>query len=263
MHPSGNSRSHKPSSRRPRGLGIYCTPDTATAMLPTRKAVLQSLLTTLLRRFLTPSHQTMNIPHDDWFREVALPIVADSDAHVLATVSAMALRSPQASWSIQGLFRAGKSRAAAILIAGLMALDPKEGSATSSFVKRTQAPRALLMRSSTCNCRRRCSIALDVSFLMERPASQGNRPIGIYRNSVRHKRITTGGTDTSDRTCHWLKLEEWQRNLAYSGGRSTAIWNGSRSYCNSFFSCDCLVASMARSVNCLGHVFKILLYRSI
>ena len=30
-----------------------------------------------------------------------------------------------------------------------------------------------------------------------------------------------------------------------------------------FFSCDCLVASMARSVNCLGHVFNILLYRSI
>ena len=29
---------HTPSSRRPRGLGIYCMPDTATAMLPTRKA---------------------------------------------------------------------------------------------------------------------------------------------------------------------------------------------------------------------------------
>ena len=69
---------------------LYCTPDTATAMLPTRKAVLQSLLTTLLRRFLTPSHQKMNIPQDDWFREVALPIVADSDARVLATVCAIA-----------------------------------------------------------------------------------------------------------------------------------------------------------------------------
>ena len=81
---------HTPSSRRPRGLGIHCMPDTATAMIPARKAVLQSLLTTLLRRFLTPSHQRMNIPHDDWFRDVVLPIVADSDAHVLATVCAMA-----------------------------------------------------------------------------------------------------------------------------------------------------------------------------
>ena len=41
---------HTPSSRRPRGLGIHCMPDTATAMIPARKAVLQSLLTTLLRR---------------------------------------------------------------------------------------------------------------------------------------------------------------------------------------------------------------------
>ena len=39
---------HTPTSRRPRGLGIHCMPDTATAMIPARKAVLQSLLTTLL-----------------------------------------------------------------------------------------------------------------------------------------------------------------------------------------------------------------------
>ena len=137
---------HTPSSRRPRGLGIYCMPDTATAMLPTRKAVLQSLLNTLLRRFLTPSHQKMNIPHDDWFREVALPIVADSDAHVLATVCAMAfaIATGKLDLSIQGLFGTGKSRAAAILIAGLMALDPerrlryqlicKENTGTKSFI---------------------------------------------------------------------------------------------------------------------------------
>ena len=111
---------HTPSSRRPRGLGIYCMPDTATAMLPTRKAVLQSVLTMVLRRFLTPSHQKMNIPHDDWFRAVVLPIVADSDAHVLATVcaTAFAVATGKLDLSIQGLFGAGKSRAAAILIAG-------------------------------------------------------------------------------------------------------------------------------------------------
>ena len=45
---------HTPSSRRPRGFGIHCMPDTATAMIPARKAVLQSLLTTLLRRFFNP-----------------------------------------------------------------------------------------------------------------------------------------------------------------------------------------------------------------
>ena len=136
---------HTPSSRRPRGLGIHCMPDTATAMIPARKAVLQSLLTTLLRRFLTPGHQKMNIPHDDWFRAIVLPIVAESDGHVLATVCAMAfsIATGKLDLSIQGLFGAGKSRAAAILIAGLLALDPerrlryqlicKENTGTKSF----------------------------------------------------------------------------------------------------------------------------------
>ena len=48
---------------------------------PARKAVLQSLLTALLKRFLTPWHQPMEIPHDACFRTILLPIVADSDAH--------------------------------------------------------------------------------------------------------------------------------------------------------------------------------------
>ena len=103
---------HTPSSRRPRGLGIHCMPDTATAMIPSRKAVLQSLLTTLLRRFLTPRHQKMNIPYDDWFRAVVLPIVAESDGHVLATVCAMAfsIATGKLDLSIQGLLGAGKKQ---------------------------------------------------------------------------------------------------------------------------------------------------------
>ena len=88
----------------------------------------------------------MNIPHDDWFRAVVLPIVADSDAHVLATVcaTAFAVATGKLDLSIQGLFKAGKSRAAAILIAGLMALDPerklryqlicKENTGTKNFI---------------------------------------------------------------------------------------------------------------------------------
>ena len=59
----------------------------------------------------------------------------------------------------------------------------------------------------TCNCRRTCSIVLDVSFLMERPASQGSLPIGIYRILRGRK-----GCQTS----HWPKFEERQRNLAFT-----------------------------------------------
>ena len=42
-------------------------------------------------------------------------------------------------------------------------------------------------------------------------------------HTVRQKRmpecdllVMTGGTHTSDRTSHWSKLEEWQRNLAFT-----------------------------------------------
>ena len=213
---------HTPSSRRPRGLGIHCMPDTATAMIPTRKAVLQSLLTTLLRRFLTPRHQKMNIPHDDWFRAVVLPIVAVSDffccerlsasmarslqlsficipqsaraldqggveprqavspkalrpwtiplcysvgsivavsdGHVSATVCAMAfsIATGKLDLSIQGLFGAGKSRAAAILLAFLR-LTRNAGLNINSYARKTREPRVLLKCSFACNCLRRFS----------------------------------------------------------------------------------------------------------
>ena len=89
----------------------------------------------------------MNIPHDDCFRDVVLPIVADTDGHVLATVCALtfAIATGKLDLSVQGLFGAESSRAAAILIAGLLAFDPerrlryqlicKENAGTKSFIE--------------------------------------------------------------------------------------------------------------------------------
>ena len=216
---------HTPSSRRPRGLGIHCMPDTATAMIPARKAVLQSLLTTLLRRFLTPGHQKMNIPHDDWFRAIVLPIVAESDGHVLATVCAMAfsIATGKLDLSIQGLFGAGKSRAAAILIAGLLALDPerrlryqlicKENTGTKSFIEvliYLQLPAEVFKRVGR----------LISDGEANKPGQSTSKDLP---HTVRQKRmpecdllVMTGGTHTSDRTSYWPRLAEWQHNLAFT-----------------------------------------------
>ena len=216
---------HTPSSRRPRGLGIHCMPDTATAMIPARKAVLQSLLTTLLRRFLTPGHQKMNIPHDDWFRAIVLPIVAESDGHVLATVCAMAfsIATGKLDLSIQGLFGAGKSRAAAILIAGLLALDPerrlryqlicKENTGTKSFIEvliYLQLPAEVFKRVGR----------LISDGEANKPGQSTSKDLPY---TVRQKRmpecdllVMTGGTHTSDRTSYWPRLAEWQHNLAFT-----------------------------------------------
>ena len=199
--------------------------DTATAMIPARKAVLQSLLTTLLRRFLTPRHQKLNIPHDDWFRAIVLPIVAESDGHVLATVCAMAfsIATGKLDLSIQGLFGAGKSRTAAILIAGLLALDPerrlryqlicKENTGTKSFIEvliYLQLPEDIFKRVGR----------LISDGEANKPGQSTSKDLP---HTVRQKQmpecdllVMTGGTHTSDRTSSWPRLAEWQHNLAFT-----------------------------------------------
>ena len=137
-----------PTSRIVRGLGLLTENVSADAMSPTNKATLQSLLCRLLRRMLTPWHVPMpDIPYDQWFRTKVLPIVADEDGHVVAATSAvsLALATGKLDVCVQGLFGAGKSRAAAILLLGLMALDTegechfqvvcKENTGTRSFIE--------------------------------------------------------------------------------------------------------------------------------
>ena len=115
-----------PSSRIVRGLGLLTENVSADAISPPRKATLQSLLCRLLRRMLTPWHVPMpELKYDSWFRTKVLPIAADEDGHVVAATSAvaLALATGKLDVCVQGLFGAGKSRAAAILLLGLMALD--------------------------------------------------------------------------------------------------------------------------------------------
>ena len=85
--------------------------------------------------------------YDSWFRTKVLPIAADEDGHVVAATSAvaLALATGKLDVCVQGLFGAGKSRAAAILLLGLMALDTegechfqvtcKENTGTRSFIE--------------------------------------------------------------------------------------------------------------------------------
>ena len=97
---------------------------------------------------LTPWHVPMpELTYDSWFRTKVLPIAADEDGHVVAATSAvaLALATGKLDVCVQGLFGAGKSRAAAILLLGLMALDTegechfqvicKENTGTRSFIE--------------------------------------------------------------------------------------------------------------------------------
>ena len=167
----------------------------------------------------------MNIPHDDWFRAIVLPIVAESDGHVLATVCAMAfsIATGKLDLSIQGLFEAGKSRAAAILIAGLLALDPerrlryqlicKENTGTKSFIE------VLIYLHVPAEVFKRVGRLIWTG----RRIKPGQSTSKDLPHTVRQKRmpecdllVMTGGTHTSDRTSSWPRLAEWQHNLAFT-----------------------------------------------
>ena len=78
---------------------------------------------------LTLWHVPMpELKYDSWFRTKVLPIAADENGHVVAATSAvaLALATSKLDVCVQGLFGAGKSRAAAILLLGLNALDTEE-----------------------------------------------------------------------------------------------------------------------------------------
>ena len=119
---------HTPASRMVRGLRIQTENPAATVMPPDTKGHLMGLLSVLLRRLLTPWHVPMDISYDSWFRTIVLPIAAMEDGHLVAALSAvsLAIATGKLDLCIQGLFGAGKSRTAAILLSGLLALDKEE-----------------------------------------------------------------------------------------------------------------------------------------
>ena len=125
--------------------------------------------------------------------------------------------------SIQGLFGAGKSRAAAILIAGLLALDPerrlryqlicRENTGTKSFIE------VLIYLKLPAKVFKRVGRLIS-NGEANKPGQSTSKDLP---HTVRQKRmpecdllVMTKGTHTSDRTSHWPKLEEWQRNLAFT-----------------------------------------------
>lgn len=213
--------SNTPWNRLPRGLGLLCDNHPATSMPMDRRVYLQSLLSQYLERLTTPWHISLPGKHDNWFRARVLPFAIDEDAHFLAVVTAlqMALVTGRLDLSIQGLFGAGKSRAAALLIVGLMALDTehrlnfmvicKENTGTKSFMRMIRyigVPDELHQR-----------IGRLVANEVEQD-SMGSTPYDIpHKNRAKLVKscsllAMTGGTYAADR-CGWSHLAGWQENL--------------------------------------------------
>ena len=211
-----------PPSRVVRGLGLLTENVAADAIPPPRKATLQSLLCRLLRRMLTPWHVPMpELTYDSWFRTKVLPIAADEDGHVVAATSAvaLALATGKLDVCVQGLFGAGKSRAAAILLLGLMALDTegechfqvicKENTGTRSFIEMIEY---LQFPTELYKCIGR--------IVSDREAQNAASTYFDIRHSAKTERlpkcrllVMTGGSFANDRCSNFPALDEFLSKL--------------------------------------------------
>ena len=100
-----------------------------------------------------------------------LPIAADKDGHVVAATSAvaLALATGKLDVCVQGLFGVGKSRAAAILLPGLMALDTEgECHFFKLCAKKIQAPEASLKWLNIWSSPLKCINVSDALSLTEK-----------------------------------------------------------------------------------------------
>ena len=231
---------HTPASRLVRGLGIQTENPAATVMPPDSKGHLMGLFSVLLQRLLTPWHVPMDIPYDSSFRKIVLPIAAMEDGHLVAAISAvsLAIATGKLDLCIQGLFGAGKSRTAAILLSGLLALDKEERCHFQVICKENTGTR------SFANMLLYLEVPTDLRLRIRRfvADSEANKSgSGTYfdifhfskRERVQQCRLLlmTGGSCAGDRASPFSTLETWQQKLVmvvidegqqYGGDRKVA-----------------------------------------
>ena len=215
-----------PSSRIVRGLGLLTENVSADAISPPRKATLQSLLCRLLRRMLTPWHVPIpDIKYDNWFRTKVLPIAADEDGHVVAATSAvaLALATGKLDVCVQGLFGAGKSRAAAILLLGLQVVR-KENTGTRSFIEMVEYlefPTEIYQRIGRIVSDREAQNAASTYFDIRHSARS-------ERLQQRRLLVMTGGSFANDRCSTFPTLDTWLPKLVLTIFDETQQFGGDR-----------------------------------
>ena len=110
---------------------------------PNQKALLREAAIKLLRTVLQPDHQDGDDEEIMAYKKVCMQLRQQHDGHFLSMVSSLvlAILTGRTDLCVSGVFGAGKTRAAAALIAGLMIMDPslnlmvmtKENAAAKAF----------------------------------------------------------------------------------------------------------------------------------
>ena len=107
------------------GCGLQCT-EPMLPLGPNHRPKLYAAAVKLLRFVIGLDYVPVTNPVEQALRTAIRPLLLLPDEHVLATISAvvLALREGRTGLSISGVFGAGKTRSAAVLLAGLLVFEP-------------------------------------------------------------------------------------------------------------------------------------------
>ena len=114
-----------PSERLCIGCGLTCN-DRPEGTHPNQKAQLREAAINLLRTILQPDDQDGDNEEQVAHKKVCQQLRQQRDGHFVSMVSSLvlAILTGRTDLCVSGVFGAGKTRAAAALIAGLMIMDP-------------------------------------------------------------------------------------------------------------------------------------------
>lgn len=107
------------------GCGLQCT-EPMSPLGPNHRPKLYAAAVKLLRFVVGLDYVPVQNDVEQALRTAVRPLLQLPDEHVLATISAvvLALREGRTGLSISGVFGAGKTRSAAVLLAGLLVFEP-------------------------------------------------------------------------------------------------------------------------------------------
>ena len=204
--------------RLPSGLGILAVPLPIEQRSEIARLQLVDTVLQTLERLLVPDGRLTVQEHQGWFAEVAYPLVDSRDGHILGVATAMAMAglTGRMDMCVAGLFGAGKSRAAAVMLVGMLIACPK--AKVLVVCKENAAARSFLQLIESLKPPEGIRSAVGRLVSDEEYSGHFQKldvPPSLRNKLILEKRalIATGGLLASELRGRWSKIREWTEGL--------------------------------------------------
>ena len=162
----------------------------------------------VLERMISPRSLELGFEGEAWFQQTAISLAEDKDGHIVGVLIAllMAAATGRMDPAVAGLFGAGKSRAAAVVVIGTLVC--KENSAARSFLQLIEslcppeAVKTLIGRVVSDEEAGHHRLPLDISPARRNEAIRGKSVL-----------IGTGGLFAGELKNRWSVLAQWSEDL--------------------------------------------------